>query len=309
MHQQWNVSPSCVPGAFLLELLPSEVAGVDVGHVAEVISSHWYSSVSPWQRSSSSACQHLSQKMAPWTYIHVAYSPCPPPAFLTTTPTVPHWNTALCSQFQLPQCRGCSGLLLLLAVVLVGHCDPCAEETRCLEQRLQPPSPSHGTLGAAGTPGQAVPACWHPCVLKPPPALTQTTSFRAPDQTGFQCGTPGTTDNGGEQTRGVFPTEVPGNESGPTTRGEGGERDTLHSSQRSRGASWDGFPYVLYPLCYRLYLQHHHTDLFDTLDNRVGCPRDCHRPLRGVGQHVPRHLDLSTCGLETERERKEKSHS
>lgn len=194
-------------------------------------------------------------------------------------------------------------------VVLMGHCDPSAEETRCLEQRLQPPSPSHGTLGAAGTPGQAVPACWHPSVLKPPPALTQTASFGAPDQTGFQCGTLGTMDNGGEKTRGAFPTEVPGNESGPTTCGEGDERDTLHSSQHSREASWDFFPYVLYPLCYRLYLQHHHTDLFDTLDNCVGCPRDCHRPLRGVGQHVPRHLHLSTCGLETERERKEKSHS
>lgn len=114
------MSPSCVPGAFLLELLPSEVTGVDVGHVAEVISSNWYSSISPWHRSSSSACQHLSQKMAPWTYIHVpALHPCPTPALLTTIPTVPHWNTALCSQFQLPQCRGCSGLLLLLVVVLV----------------------------------------------------------------------------------------------------------------------------------------------------------------------------------------------
>lgn len=145
--------------------------------------------------------------------------------------------------------------------------------------------------------------------LKPPSALTQTTSFGAPDQTGFQCGTLETMDNGGEKTQGVFPVEVPGNESGPTTRGEEDKRHTLHSSQRSGGASWDFFLYVLYPLCYRLYLQHDHTDLFDTLDNCVRCPRDCHCPLRGVGQHVPRHLDLSTCGLETERERKEKSHS
>lgn len=120
MHQEWNMSPSCVPGAFLLELLPSEAAGVDMRHAAEVTSSNWYSSISPWQRSSRSACHHLSQKRAPWTYIHMPYSPCSPPVFLTTIPTVPHWNTALRSQFQFPQCRGCSGLLLLV-VVLVRH--------------------------------------------------------------------------------------------------------------------------------------------------------------------------------------------
>lgn len=81
------------------------------------------------------------------------------------------------------------------------------------------------------------------------------------------------------------------------------DKDTLHSWQRCCGAG-RVLSYILYPLCYRLYLQHHHTDLFDTLDNCVGCPRDCHCPLRGVGQHVPRHLNLSTCGLETERERR-----
>lgn len=48
----------------------------------------------------------------------------------------------------------------------------------------------------------------------------------------------------------------------------------------------------------RLYLQHDHTDLLDTLDDGVGGPRDGHCPLRGVGQHVPGHLDLGTCGLE-----------
>lgn len=48
----------------------------------------------------------------------------------------------------------------------------------------------------------------------------------------------------------------------------------------------------------RLYLQHDHTDLLDTLDDGVRGPRDGHCPLRGVGQHVPGHLDLGTCGLE-----------
>lgn len=48
----------------------------------------------------------------------------------------------------------------------------------------------------------------------------------------------------------------------------------------------------------RLYLQHDHTDLLDTLDDGVGGPRDGHCSLCGVGQHVPSHLDLGTCGLE-----------
>lgn len=184
------MSPSCVSGAFLLELLPSEVAGVDVGHVAEVISRN--SSSSPCQRPCSSACQHLSQKTAPWIYIHVPYSPCSPPDFFTTIPTVPHWNTAPVAASPL---QG-----ILWPSPPLPDCGPCESETRCLEQWLQPPSPSHGTLGAARTPGQAVPACWHPSALKPPSALTQIASFRAPDWTGFQCGTLETTDNGGEKT-------------------------------------------------------------------------------------------------------------
>lgn len=48
----------------------------------------------------------------------------------------------------------------------------------------------------------------------------------------------------------------------------------------------------------RLYLQHDHTDLLDALDDGVGGPRDGHCPLCGVGQHVPGHLDLGTCGLQ-----------
>lgn len=31
------MSPSCVPRAFLMELLPSEVAGVEMGHMAVII--------------------------------------------------------------------------------------------------------------------------------------------------------------------------------------------------------------------------------------------------------------------------------
>lgn len=46
-----------------------------------------------------------------------------------------------------------------------------------------------------------------------------------------------------------------------------------------------------------LYLQHHHTDLFDTLDDGLGGPRDGHGSLCGVWQHVSCNLDLSTCGL------------
>ena len=45
-------------------------------------------------------------------------------------------------------------------------------------------------------------------------------------------------------------------------------------------------------------IQHDHTDLLDTLDDGVRGPRDGHCPLCGVGQHVPGHLDLGTCGLE-----------
>ena len=165
--------------------------------------------------------------MAPWMHIRASNGSCSPPAFLATFPAVPHQNPAVCSQPWLPQCRGCTGLLLQ-ATVLNGHCEPHAEEPRHLVAWLQPTSPSHGTLGAGGTPGCSCPSpaglpC-HPSLPKPPCATTQTISFGAPDQTGFQCGTPETTDDGGENTLGGFQTEVPGNESGPTTRGEGYER-------------------------------------------------------------------------------------
>lgn len=46
------------------------------------------------------------------------------------------------------------------------------------------------------------------------------------------------------------------------------------------------------------YLQHDHTDLFNTLNDRFWGPRDCHCTLRGVRQHVPCHLNLGPCGLE-----------
>lgn len=49
------------------------------------------------------------------------------------------------------------------------------------------------------------------------------------------------------------------------------------------------------------YLQHDHTDLFDTLDDGFWGPRDCHCTLRGVGQHVACHLNLGPCGLEENR--------
>lgn len=88
--------------------------------------SYWYSSTSPWQTSSSSAHQHFSQKRAPSTHIHVPYRPCSPPAFLITFLAVPHRNLALRSQPWVPQCRGCTGLLLP-ALVLMGHCKPHAE--------------------------------------------------------------------------------------------------------------------------------------------------------------------------------------
>lgn len=46
-----------------------------------------------------------------------------------------------------------------------------------------------------------------------------------------------------------------------------------------------------------LYLQHHHADLFDTLDDGLRGPGDGHSSLRGVWQHVSCNLDLSPCGL------------
>jgi len=47
-----------------------------------------------------------------------------------------------------------------------------------------------------------------------------------------------------------------------------------------------------------LYLKHHHTYLLDTLDDGLRGPRDGHRPLGGVGEHVACNLDLSSCGLQ-----------
>lgn len=47
-----------------------------------------------------------------------------------------------------------------------------------------------------------------------------------------------------------------------------------------------------------LYLQHYHTDLFDTLDDGFWGSRDCHGTFCGVRQHVPCHLNLGPCGLE-----------
>lgn len=49
-----------------------------------------------------------------------------------------------------------------------------------------------------------------------------------------------------------------------------------------------------------LYLQHHYTDLFDTLDDGLRGPGDSHGSLCGVWQHVSCNLDLSTCGLKVE---------
>lgn len=46
------------------------------------------------------------------------------------------------------------------------------------------------------------------------------------------------------------------------------------------------------------YLQHDHTDLFDTLDDGFWGSGDCHCTFCGIGQHVPRHLNLGPCGLE-----------
>lgn len=46
------------------------------------------------------------------------------------------------------------------------------------------------------------------------------------------------------------------------------------------------------------YLQHHHADLLHTLDDGVGSAGYGHRALRRVGQHVPCHLHLRSCGLQ-----------
>lgn len=45
------------------------------------------------------------------------------------------------------------------------------------------------------------------------------------------------------------------------------------------------------------YLQHDHADLLDTLNYRLGSAGDGDGSLRGVGEHVSRHLYLSTCWL------------
>lgn len=55
---------------------------------------------------------------------------------------------------------------------------------------------------------------------------------------------------------------------------------------------------IYWTYIHSIYLQHDHTDLFDTLDDGFWCPRDCHRTLGGVGQHVPGYLHLGSCGLE-----------
>lgn len=80
----------CVLRGFLLELLPSEVADVDISS-----NKPWYSSIFPWKRSSSSACQHLPQKIAPWTHNHASSGLCYPQGFLATFPAVPHWSLAV----------------------------------------------------------------------------------------------------------------------------------------------------------------------------------------------------------------------
>lgn len=49
-----------------------------------------------------------------------------------------------------------------------------------------------------------------------------------------------------------------------------------------------------------LYLQHDHTDLFDTLDDGQRGPSDSDGSLSGVGQHVSSHLYLSSCRLHTQ---------
>lgn len=53
----------------------------------------------------------------------------------------------------------------------------------------------------------------------------------------------------------------------------------------------------IFPLSPLLYLKHHHTYLFDTLDDGFGGPWDRHCSLGGVGEHVTCNLDLSSCGL------------
>lgn len=75
-----------------------------------------------------------------------------------------------------------------------------------------------------------------------------------------------------------------------------GTQDLQHSENRARCS--EGQAGEEPRLADRLYLQHDHTDLLDTLDDGVRGPRDGHCPLCGVGQHVPGHLDLGTCGLE-----------
>lgn len=51
-----------------------------------------------------------------------------------------------------------------------------------------------------------------------------------------------------------------------------------------------------------IYLQHHHTDLLDTLDDGLGGAGNGDGTLRGVGEHVTCHLNLGSRGL-AERER------
>lgn len=46
------------------------------------------------------------------------------------------------------------------------------------------------------------------------------------------------------------------------------------------------------------YLQHHHADLLHTLDDGVRSAGYGHGALRRVGQHVPCHLHLGSCGLQ-----------
>ncbi len=52
----------------------------------------------------------------------------------------------------------------------------------------------------------------------------------------------------------------------------------------------------------QVYLQHDHTDLFDTLYDGQRGPSDSNGSLSRVRQHVSSHLYLSSCRLQTETE-------
>lgn len=291
------MSPSSFLRCFLLELLPSELAGVDVGHMVVVIPGN------------KPVKQHLSLadifKLCSSAFLpeNTILDTCPCALWALLSTSLPHYPSC---------CASLEASSVLPA--------PSAQR-----MHWSPPPPNQGPHGAPRAPcrGGQVPArvaaapvsfpqhpqrCWDTRLRLsqptwPPLASLIPEATLCYDTNHLLWGTkPGrfpvwdSRNNGQWQGKhtGWVSNKVPGNESGLTTRGEGYER---HGPQLP-ALLWcqlGFFSYVLYPLCYRLYLQHHHTDLFDTLDNCVGCPRDCHRPLRGVGQHVPRHLNLSTC--------------